>query len=759
MKTINFPYTLSRLSRAISGTLIGCSIALALPAVAQQEATGEEGETKKKIEHEVILVTANRVASVESETPIALTVVGEQKIVEQGITDPTKLGDFAPNLQMVSWGGGVQVNLRGITNSDFTERGDPAAGFLIDDVYIARPNGLDVSFYDINRIEVLRGPQGTLFGRNTTAGAVNVITNRPVFDTEGSANIGIGNYGTLQGTLIYNTEVTDDFAIRAGFNYDTRDNYLEEGPNVTADLSPFKENMSFRLQGLKTWDTGELLVRAEYSDIGGNYVEYVPSNHFYEAYPAAGEDAVQNNWDTDEILSVNYPVNWDIERDNSVVSLNAELRQQLGEWDLTYIAAYRKLDRAEDEPRPDDDGDRVFRISWVGETEQQSHELRFSTNQGPLLFQAGAYYLSEDISNNLKLTLTPNTDGNNPPGTTIWWNADPLENDSWALFSQGTYELTDTLRATAGIRYTQDDKERTGAFQVFCSEFDCINETGPRSAYEASSSFSKTTWRLGLDYDFAERNMLYATVATGYKAGGFIDGCEVGTQANCGFTADALYYDPEEIISYEVGAKGFLLDNDLKYSIAAFYYEYDDMQMSAIQNDCLGPGTTSCTITTNAASSSAHGIEFESSTLLTENSSLELNATYIDAQFDDYSSPNRDFSGKELSFSPKFTATVGYTHFFDLSDGGIIEAAVRSKYSDDYVLVDVGGGSLFPQDSHSRTNLSLTYRAPSQDWFVRAFVDNVEDEVQVTNVIFGPTRRAASFKPPRTFGVRAGYSF
>ncbi len=755
MKSNNYSHYRSRLAIAMASTTL-CGVA-ALPTISvAQESTSN---TRRALTLEEITVTANRVESLASDTPIALSVVSGDVIAEQGLSDPSKLGDFTPNLGMGTWAGGIQITMRGITNSDITERGDPAAGFLIDDVYIARPNGVDISLFDINRIEALRGPQGTLFGRNTTAGAINVLTNRPVFEAEGSATLGIGDYGSRQGTLVYNLPVNDSFAVRAGVNYDRRDNYLDEGPAVTSDLSPFKDSIAMRLQGLKTWGSGEFLLRGEYADIGGNYLEYVPSNHFYAQYPASGTDAKYTGGSTDDILKVNFPATWDIERENKAWSLTGELKQALGEWDLTYIGSFRKLERDEDEPRPDDDGDRLFRIGWKADIEQYSHEVRLATTQGPLQFQVGAYYLYEEISQDIKLVLASGTDGNDPAGLTIWWHTDPLENKSWAFFGQGTYELNNELRLTLGARYSDDTKTRDAAFQVFCSEYDCLNETTPRSIYSADGNWNKTTWRLGLDYDLTDSTMVYASVSTGYKAGGFIDGCEVGTQPNCGFDADALYYDPEEIINYEVGAKGLLWDDTFNFNLAVFHYKYDDMQQSAIQNNCLGPGTTSCTITTNAATAGATGIELESTLLLTESDRLEINTTWIQAEFDDYAAPARDFSGETLNYSPEWTATLGYMHIFDLDGGAVVEASIRSKYSDSYAFVDAGGGSLFPQPSYTRTNVSLTYRSPDNAWYLQGYVNNLEDEVPVTNVIFGPTRRGASFQPPRTYGMRAGLKF
>lgn len=201
-----------------------------------------------------IVVTANRTESLASKTPVALTAVAGTALVSQGITNPTALAETVPNLS-IDRANGLQITIRGVTSTDGTEKGDPSAAFMLDGIYIARPQVQEVSFFDIGRVEVLRGPQGTLYGRNTTAGVVNVISAKPKLDKfEGSVDLNYGNYNTFQATGVINVPVSEKIALRGAVNYDRRDSYLKAGTGFTSKLSPFKENLSLR--GSALFDLG-----------------------------------------------------------------------------------------------------------------------------------------------------------------------------------------------------------------------------------------------------------------------------------------------------------------------------------------------------------------------------------------------------------------------------------------------------------------------------------------------------------------------
>ena len=251
------------------------AMAIATPAMAQEK-TNADGD---------IIVTATRFETLASKTPIALTAVSGDSLRSAGITNPTNLGDQVPSV-MINRNNGLQITIRGVTSADGTEKGDPSAAFMSDGVYIARQQAQEVSFYDISRVEVLRGPQGTLYGRNTTAGAVNLITNRPTFDKlSGSANIAYGNHNNTQAGAALNIPVTNNLAVRAAVNYDHRDSFLHAGANLSGlNLSPFKDVLSGRLSALLKFEGGELLVRADYNQMKGISSNALPTSNFYSGY-------------------------------------------------------------------------------------------------------------------------------------------------------------------------------------------------------------------------------------------------------------------------------------------------------------------------------------------------------------------------------------------------------------------------------------------------------------------------------------------
>ena len=272
------------LSKSRAALLVsGACIVLTSPATAQEvssTADGVSAEEQAQVPGDIV-VTAQRFASLASKTPVALTAIEGDQLIKQGVANPADLGDQVPNLSIVR-NNGLQITIRGVTSNDNTEKGDPSAAFLLDGVYIARPQAQEVSFYDIDRVEVLRGPQGTLYGRNTTAGVINVITNRPQPFVEGAANLTIANFGTLRTDAMVNVPLGDWAAFRIAGAVEKRDSYLIEEPGDTSELDPFKENYSVRGQGLfQLGASAELLLRADYSDLNGRPQTIVRATNFY----------------------------------------------------------------------------------------------------------------------------------------------------------------------------------------------------------------------------------------------------------------------------------------------------------------------------------------------------------------------------------------------------------------------------------------------------------------------------------------------
>ena len=683
-----------------------------------------------------ILVTANRVESLASKTPIALTAATGDELISAGITNPTQLNEIVPNVSIVR-GFGLQITIRGVTSTDGTEKGDPSAAFLLNGIYLARPQAQEVSFFDLDRVEVLRGPQGTLYGRNTTAGVINVLSRRPRFAFEGLIDASYASFDHLNLTGALNVPLGDTVAVRAAANYDRHDSYVINGSGDGFSYDPFKENISVRLSGL--WEpTGDLslLLVGDYSELKGTRIGGVQTPNFFRDYapltdPAATEPVRPIYFDQPAAAQRTNvsPQQWEPRNDDQEMGVMGELNWDFGLATLTYLGSYRETER----------NIRTTiiagmnRATFAGDYWQTSHETRLAFGgQGPFQAQVGAYYFKEESGIEFFI-LDPQNIGFPPFATQFGFPQDPTIAENKSVFGQATYEIAPDLRVTAGLRYSNDDKSRVGA-TVFDTD-PAVGIPGNRvvlQVNDAARTFDKVTWRTGIDYD-SPIGLFYASVATGYKAGGF---------------------------KLKLGGGLVRLNG------SAFHYEYRGLQLSQL-GDFGGCGL--CQLTSNAAKAKVDGIELEAFVRPVDSLVIELGLNWLDARYAEYA-PSRvvsgtvielDFSGRPLARSPEWSATVGATYVVDLPDGGSIKANARTRYSSRYDLTDIANLIAFYQPSFTKTDLSLTYNAPDERFYVGAFVENLENEIVVTGAAFGNfgLDGMAVFADPRRYGVRAGVRF
>jgi iron complex outermembrane recepter protein len=730
----------------------------ATPAFAQ-EATDEistDGD---------IIVTATRGESLLSKTPIAMTAIGGDDLIESGISNPTQLEESVPNLSIVR-GNGLQITIRGVTSTDGTEKGDPSAAFLLDGIYLARPQAQEVSFFDIERVEVLRGPQGTLFGRNSTAGVVHVISTRPKMEFGASVDATYGNFGTLNGTAAVNVPLGETFAVRVAANVDRRDNYIIDGNAADGiSLDPFKKNASLRLSALfQPSDDFSVLVIGDYSTIKGNPTNALLTSNFYSNIVTGARPTFERPTFTNptseaaRLLAVAQAQQ--AFRDTKEKGVMGEINYDFGVAALTYLGSYRETDRKEFSNFRAG----LFQTDFIGDYWQTSHEVRLALGgDGPLQAQIGGYYFKEKsgIAFFLNNLLGPNTRFGFPQ--------DPTIADNKSAFGQATYEIADGFKLTGGVRYSRDLKSRVGN-TVLDRYTNVVNSSNigsfvSRTIFQnndASRNFSKLTWRAGVDYD-SSLGLIFASVSTGYKAGGFNDGCEIPPAGqpniqNCALSEDALYYDPETLTSYEAGFK-FKFGPAFRLNGTIFQYDYKGLQLSQLGNCApAGQPEAPCQITTNAAVAKVNGVELDALIQPTDNFTIRLALNYLDARYNEFRPvPAVSLAGFPLSRSPKWSWNAGVNYALPIGEGQLIgDASIRSRSS--YELTDLAAYAYFRQPAHTKTDLSLTYKAPDDRFYIAAFAENLENDIVVTSVTTG-ANGSLTFGDPRTFGVRGGFKF
>jgi iron complex outermembrane recepter protein len=750
----------SLISRA-SFSALAAAMLLGTPAFAQ-EAKDEA------VDNGDIIVTATRENTLLSKTPLAITAITGEGLRDAGITNPTQLEESVPNLSIVR-GNGLQITIRGVTSTDGTEKGDPSAAFLLDGIYLARPQAQEVSFFDLDRVEVLRGPQGTLFGRNSTAGVVQVISARPKFEFGVTADASYSSFKNINGTVSVNVPLGDTFAIRAAANIDRRDNYLIDGNAADGvGLNPFKNNKSFRLSALfKPSDALSILLIGDYNTIKGNPTNTVLTGNFYDQIVSGARLTFErpNYRDPSSSAGRLVPLRQGQQafRDNVEKGVMGEINYDFGPATLTYLGSYRKSDRGEFSNFA---GGPVT-ADFFGHYWQTSHELRLALGgDGPLKAQVGAYYFKErsGIAFFLNNLLAPNSRFGFPQDPTI------AENKS--IFGQATYEIAPDVKLTAGARYSRDLKSRVGktVLDIYSSVGNSysVGNFITRNVFQindASRTFSKVTWRAGIDYD-SPLGLIFASVSTGYKAGGFNDGCERPAAGqpnpnNCALPAGGLYYDPETLTAYEAGFK-------LKFSPAfrlngtVFHYAYKGLQLSQVANVCGGP----CQVTTNAAVAKVDGVELDALIQPIDNLTVRLALNYLDARYAKFVpdsvlvggvSKPIDFAGRPLARSPKWSWTAGVNYALPVGEGKLVaDASIRARSQ--YDLTDLANYAYFYQPAHTKTDLSLTYNAPNNRFHVGAFVENLENNLVVTSAGTGGFG-SVTFSDPRTYGIRAGFKF
>jgi iron complex outermembrane receptor protein len=685
-----------------------------------------------------VTVTAQKIAQPASKTPLSLTAVSGENLRSAGVTNAVGLTELIPNVQIApGTAGSTDISIRGIASSNTTEVGDPAAAFHIDGVYLGRPQSAGAAFYDLERVEVLRGPQGTLYGRNATAGAINLITNKPAKTRAGEANLTLGNYNLRNFEGMLNLPVSEQFALRAVLSSTQRNGFLNTAgaPNNFSKNRDDADNLSARVHGLLTFNADtRLLLTVDTSQNKGAGPGTVPLATYQNQRGSAQRTSLTN---------VNEGL-----RDDRSAGFSAEFTTLTGIGEFTYLGAHRSFDRA---TLSSTNSTSSFTDSDFSQT---SHELRLaSSGQGDLSWLAGLYLYKEKGNIDAAFTNPALANQFGPGNPGVRFIQDPVNSTSNAVFGQATYRVNPSLRLTAGLRTTSDEKSRDGRTTNLAGTFN-----SPALVNKANVSYRQTTWKLGADYDLSRSALAYANLATGYKAGGYFDGSNARGDNT---------YRPELLTSFEVGVKGRFLDNRLRLSAAIFNYDYKDLQISYVTVNPLSNQIG--TITTNAARAKSTGLEVEAKLAVSDSGTVNIGLGLLNAKYKEFVFPAIagrpvaiDYAGKRLDQAPDATLSLGYTHDWVLDSGAAVTASFGTRFSSSYVLSNfaVAQPVQYTQKSFTRSDINLTYTAPREKWFVQAYARNLENKNVMTGFAFSSlTGSNVYLSEPRTFGVRAGVKF
>lgn len=708
--------------------ILRCGVA-ALAVQVSGTAIAQDGATADNQFGGDIVVTAEKRESTLQRTPIAMSVFTPDTLSSNGVNSIADLSRIAPSVNLAQNSVNTIITIRGVSSRDTTEIGDPAVSISSDGFYFQHPFGLNESIYDLERVEVLRGPQGTLYGRNATGGAVNFITAKPGKDFDASLSAGYGNYNAYTADGFINVPLGETLSARGSFFFRKHDGYRTNNYAGGKDGDDANAK-SARLQ-LKFDPTDRLsiLLKGEYTDVGG------VGPTFY-GVPLTG--AVDYDMEAPKVRqgsALGQP-RQSIDMKSKLVELTANY--DFGFAGLTYIGGWRSQKYSQVR---DLDGllksDAYFIPSE--DAEDWQHELRLtSSGNGPFQWQLGAFYFRN--KNNLATYFSTYADPAYPDGYARFSFIYPkVVAKSKAVFGQASYEIVPNLKAEAGVRYSKDEKFREG-YSDTSGAAELELPANQRTTVGSASS-DKWTYHLAMNWQATPSNLLYVKRDTGYKAGGFSD---LGTLG-------VLQYGPENITAYEIGSKNRFGRGVFELNLSAYYYDYKDQQISQFRDGF--------TAVFNAGKSEVYGFEIESVVRPSPRDQLDVYLGYTHARFKDFIVGTQQYAGNRPPNSPTYQVSVGYQHDFPIGDGKLTLRG-QSRLEDDYYLAFTNYG-FEKQDSFTKTDFMLTYTAPQDRWSAQAYVRNIENETILTSASVSGLFGAYTFQygDPRTYGARLTFNF
>ena len=737
--------------RQIKNTLLFTAVSFSISAVVNAQ-TPNAKDDSESLGLDVMIVTAERREESAQDIGTPINAFDGEGLIDRRIVSPQDVSRLTPALTVApSIGGYTQVNIRGVGSFSANSYAEPAVSVNLGGVYLARPAAVNALFYDLERVEILKGPQGTLYGRNASAGAVNVIPKAPDYELGGSFGIDVGNEGFVQVDAALNVPLSDSVAMRIAGQSVQRDGYFSDGYD-DEDIQAVRGQLL-----LEPSDSLRVLISADYAKQEGMGPASV-------AVPFVDSDDERVGPSTALGNSVLAPIGIlpltqdDGFVDNTYYGISTQLDWDTDLGTLTLIPAYRrtKLDFL---TYPG------FPLTDKEDAKQVTFEARFATDDSKRLSAVmGLYYFNESNDSLLTFDL----------GQFVTFGEQDLptlDTESYAAFAEATYDLTDRFRLIAGLRFTRDEKEqrgtRLGPIQGPCIPPSVADNGLCISPVEGEEDFEKVTWKAGFEVDVGDQSLVYGNVATGFKAGGFFASLAPNT------------FEPENLTAVTLGSKNILLDDRMQLNVEAFHWRYRD-QHTSFTAPVLPSGLS--VVTRNIGRSEANGLDLDLKFLLTDNDVFTTNIQYLDTEnksFDydfvtlagppitacdvspvDPITVNVDCSGREMLLAPEFSGNVTYLHRFNLGSGANIELSAIARFATSHFL-QLSYLDDLEQDSYTMGDILLKYEAANGAYSISAYVNNVTDETisvggEPQPVIGVPYNFLA---PPRTYGVRLRAQF
>jgi iron complex outermembrane recepter protein len=741
-----------------------CAVAVSCVLMAAQAARAQQAVTLEEI-----VVTAQKRSQNVQDVPIAITALSGEALKNQHVSDVMDLNQIAPGLQVKADDNAAnpKIFIRGVGLNDFNPNTASAVGIYADGVYIGSPLAQMGQFFDIDRLEILRGPQGTLYGRNTTGGTINIVTRKPTQNFEADASVEYGRFNALNFEgAVGGALVKDVLAGRIAATYQTDDGFTNN--RLTGhDLNDANRYAVRGSLDFTPSDAFDALVQLRYgkSD-GGSFIGYnrslLPATE-----EATGPDGLcapgfyTSGQCTDiagygNTSSNRYAGDYHLEGKDEVVTKGASaiLTWKFDGASLISVSAFDKADRDDHEDTDVGPND-VITARYRASQKVFSEELRLQSaaEKDQTNWVAGLYYANDKLETDSYYDVLrvfrpffvapDNPDGFSPENSVgIFGWPYTQKTESWAAFGQVDYPFTSNWIGTLGLRYSADSKDfhytatAENAFELF--------------TVDQSKDFGSVSGKAGLQYIINDDANVYFSYNRGYKSGGFFGGQATDP-------AQLKPYDDEKVDAFEVGAKTTWLEHRLRANLSAFYYDYQDLQVYTL----IPEGLITVQSFTNASNAEMYGAEAELSFTPIDHLDLSFSAAYLSAVYKDFISvdTNSDYSGNRLPNAPRTSLSAAASYQWPLFGGALttaIDATYRSK-----VYFDTRNLERLSDPERTFVNARIGWNTPDQHFEFGLWGRNLFDTENVSDVvpIEGLGFDSIAMGMPRTYGVYARYKY
>ena len=741
--------------KTVLATMVGLFAAGGMTTTMAQEQVGESARAQSVLDE--IIVTAQKREQNVQDVAIAITAISGDQLKAKGIDSPSDLQFSVPGLTLgATITGGAQVTMRGIGAENLTPGGDPGVPLHIDGHYIQSSAYMLKDFFDVERVEVLRGPQGTLYGRNAVGGSINIISKKPTDEFEGEFGVDVGNYSKRLVRAVVSGPLTEKLRGRLVVSDEKRDGFIENISTLGLGEAEFEDSDYTVVRGALEYDISdniEVLISGYYFDDSGKTVsgrisaEYpfgstiIPGfTHNYYEVNSAGPNITAI--DPRKVKS-----NFMLDQSNVAKGASIDIDWDLGNVLVKSLSAYNKDTKIGGSDQDTSDVVTQHEVD-TNSYETFSQEFQLLSNQDSALnWILGLFYYDENATGLIESEFDNFFVVGGPVST--FFIPSELDSKSQGIFGQLDYSITDSLELTVGLRYNKDKKTYLSA--ILIPDFGLVAPDGsPLVNADNNQEWTKTTGKLGLNYHFNDSGMLYLSYSTGYKAGGFNLGQDTP-------------YDPEEIEAIEGGIKADWLDRRLQTNLSIFHYDYTDKQ--EFKRDAIGFINL-----INAGAATVWGAEFELNAAPVDGLGVDFSVAYLNTEYDEFSTfeaidpaaGEQDLAGNNLPRSPELKLHLGIQYAWNLNDSGALTARIDTSW------VDKQYSNHFNRlrdemESYSRTNANITWDSLDELWQAEFYVQNLEDDDVISNLFetggFFGASEIAQFHPPRTYGLRVTRHF